>query len=95
MAIATFVALLAPIERIEWLPVLGLGYIFASVVWLSLCLIVPLVAYDLASAKRPHPATVRGLLLMLGAQAAMVFAWGTAPWRNFPFVVAHAVRAAF
>jgi hypothetical protein len=95
MAIATFVALLAPIERLEWLPELGIGYIFASVVWLDLCLIVPLLAYDLVSTKRPHPATMLGLLLMLGAQAAMVLAWGTAPWHNFAFFVVQAVRTTF
>ena len=94
MAIATFTALLAPIERLEWLPELGIGFVFASVFWLDLCLIIPLVAYDFIDAKRAHPATVRGLLLMLGAQATMVLAWGTAPWRNIAFAVAHAVRAA-
>jgi len=95
MAIATFVILMAPIERMEWLPELGIGYIFASVVWLNLCLVIPLVAYDIASIARPHPATVRGLILMFSAQATMILAWGTAPWRNFAFVIAHAVRAAF
>ena len=95
MAMATFVALVAPIERIEWLPDLGVGFIFASVIWLDLCLITPLITYDLVTVRRPHPATMLGLLLMLSAQAVMVLAWGTAPWRHFAFVAAHAVRAAF
>lgn len=95
MAIATFAALLAPVERIEWLPELGIGYIYASVVWLNLSLIVPLATYDLASLKRLHPATLQGLALILIAQAAMVFAWGTTPWRNFAFAVTHLVRATF
>jgi hypothetical protein len=95
MAMATFVALVAPIERIEWLPELGFGFIWASVLWLDLCLIVPLIAYDIVSAKRPHRATVQGLGLMLSAQAAMLLAWGTAPWRQFAFSAAHAARSIF
>ena len=93
--IATFVALLAPIERVEWLPEMGLGSIWASVVWINVFLIAPLITYDMVSAKRVHPATLWGLLLMLSAQALMALAWGTAPWRNFAFAYAHAVRAAF
>lgn len=95
MAMATFVALVAPIERIEWLPELGVGYIWASVLWLDLCLIVPLIVYDLASEQRLHRATVLGLGLISIAQAGMFLAWGTAPWRHFAFVAAHAVRAVF
>lgn len=95
MTIATFVALMAPIERIEWLPELGVGYIWASAIWLDVCLIIPLAAYDILSAKRLHPATQRGVLLMLSAQAAMILAWGTPVWRNFAFAAAHAVRGAF
>ena len=82
-------------SRLRVLLSLILGAAFASVVWLNLCLIVPLIAYDIASAKRLHPATVRGLAFMLGAQATMVLAWGTAPWRNFAFALNQAVRAAF
>ena len=95
MAMATFVALVAPIERIEWLPELGVGYIWASVLWLDLCLIVALIGYDLASEKRIHRATALGLGLIASAQAAMFLAWGTASWRYFAFVAAHAVRDAF
>jgi hypothetical protein len=95
MAIATFVALLAPIERVEWLPEMGLGGIRASVVWLNVFLIVPLIMYDVVSAKRLHPATLLGLPLMLSARAAAGLAWGTPTWRNFAFAASHAVRAAF
>jgi hypothetical protein len=95
MAIATFVALVAPIERIEWLPELGVGYIWASVLWLDLCLIAALIFYDMASAKRPHRGTLLGLGFMLCAQAAMFLAWGTTAWRQFAFVAAHAVRSTF
>src|SRR5258706_5010560 len=65
MLITTFVALVAPIERIEWLPELGVGFIWASILWLDLCLIVPLVVYDLVSTKHLHRATVQGLGVML------------------------------
>jgi len=95
MAITTFVALSAPVERMEWLPELGIGYIFASAVWLDLCLIVPLVAYDVVSTKRVHVATAQGLAFMLAMQAAMVVLWGTPLWRSFAVALTSAVRAAF
>ncbi len=95
MVIAVFVTLLAPIERLEWLPELGVGFIWASVLWLNLFLVVPLVAYDIVLAKRPHPATLQGLALLVSAQATMWLAWGTTPWRRFAFEAAHALRSAF
>jgi len=95
MAIATLVALVAPIERVEWLPELGVGYIWASVLWMDLCLILPLIAYDVVSTKRLHPATVQGLGLTLGAQAMMFLAWGTDSWRQFAFAAAHTIRPIF
>ena len=95
MAIAIFVALLAPVERLGWLPELGVGFIWASALWLNLCLVVPLVGYDMISARRLHPATMLGLALLLSAQAATVLVWGTDPWRRFAFAATHAVRAAF
>jgi small-conductance mechanosensitive channel len=95
MTIATFVALVAPIERMEWLPELGVGYVWASVIWLDMCLIVPLVGYDVVSTKRPHQATVQGLGVMLCAQALAFLAWGTAPWHHFAFAAAHVLRSTF
>ena len=95
MAMTLFVALGAPVERLEWVPELGVGFIWASMIWLNLCLVVPLVAYDVVSAKRLHPATLLGLGLLFGAQALMWLAWGTDPWRRFAFDAVHALRATF
>jgi hypothetical protein len=95
MTMALFVTLLAPIERVEWLPQLGIGFIWASVLWLDASLVVPLFVYDMVSEKRLHPATLRGLAVLLAAQAIMRLAWGTAPWRRFAFDAAHALRSAF
>ncbi|HEY1961009.1 MAG TPA: hypothetical protein VGG69_01215 [Rhizomicrobium sp.] len=93
MVIATFVALVAPIERIEWLPELGVGYIWASMIWMDLCLIIPLLAYDMILAKRLHPATALGLCFMLAAQGTMFLVWGSSLWRQFAFAAVHAIRA--
>ncbi len=60
-----------------------------------MCLIVPLVTYDMVSAKRLQPATLLGLLLPLSAQGVMLLAWGTPPWRHFALAAVHAVRAVF
>ncbi len=95
MVIALFVTLLAPIERIEWLPQLGNGFIWASVLWLDLFLVIPLFVYDGVSVKRPHPATLQGLAMLFAAQAIMWIAWGTTLWRHFAFDAAHALRSAF
>lgn len=95
MTIATFVALVAPIERIVWLPELGVGYIWASFLWMDLCIVVALFTYDMVAAKRLYPATGFGLCFVLAAQAAMFLAWGNSSWRQFAFVAAHAIRAVF
>ena len=95
LAVAIFVTLLAPVERLEWLPELGIGFIWASALWLDLGVVAALVGYDLILARRLHPATMGGLALLLAAQATTVLAWGSAPWRHFAFLAAHALRSAF
>jgi hypothetical protein len=88
---ALFLSLQAAIQRFLWIPG-GFGYWpFAGV--LDVCLLVPLVVYDLRLPKRSlHPATVRGALVLFGAQAILFSLWGTAAWRNFAYAVAYAAR---
>lgn len=88
---ALFLSLQAAIQRFEWIPVRFGYWPFAGV--LDVCLLVPLVVYDLCPPKqRLHPATVRGALVLFAAQAILFSLWGTAAWRHFASAVAHAVR---
>jgi hypothetical protein len=88
---ALFLSLQAAIQRFLWIPGQFGYWPFAGV--LDVCLLVPLVVYDLSPPKRTlHPATVRGALVLFAAQAILFALWGTATWRNFAYAVAHAVQ---
>jgi hypothetical protein len=91
MMFALFLPLLAAIQRYLWIPI-DYGYApFAAL--LDVALLAPLAGYDLYVLKgRLHPATVRGTILLLASQALLFALWGTALWRDFASVVAHAVH---
>lgn len=57
MAFATLVAVQAAEERILWLPRFAPDY-WTDAIYLDICFLVPLIAYDFLSAKRLHPATI-------------------------------------
>lgn len=91
MTFALFLSLEAAIQRFVWIP-MDFGFAPFALL-LDVSLLTPMVAYDIYALKgRPHPATVRGTLLLLCAQALLFLLWGTATWRNFADVVAHAVH---
>jgi hypothetical protein len=88
---ALFLSLQAAIQRFLWIPGHFGYWPFAGV--LDVCLLLPLVVYDLSPPKRTlHPATVRGALVLFAAQAILFALWGTAAWRNFAYAVSHAAR---
>jgi len=88
---ALFLSLQAALQRFLWIPDRYGYWPFAGV--LDVCLLVPLVVYDLSMPKRSlHPATIRGALLLFAAQAILFSLWGTAAWRQFAYAVAHAAR---
>lgn len=91
MTFALFLSLLAAIQRYLWIPI-DHGYApFAA--FLDVALLVPLGGYDLYTLEgRLHPATVRGTILLLASQALLFALWGTATWRDFAFMIAHAVH---
>lgn len=91
MIFALFLPLLAAIQRYLWIPV-DYGYWpFAAA--LDISLLVPLLSYDLITLKgRLHPATIRGSILLIGAQALLFLLWGTALWRGVAFTVARALH---
>jgi len=85
MTFALFLPLLAPIERFLWIPG-DRGFLpFLSA--LDVCLLAPVVAYDLYALKgRLHPATVRATLLLLSGEAILLALWGTDQWHRFAWV---------
>lgn len=91
MIFALFLSLLAAFQRYLWIPDdRGYAPFFAA---LDLCLLVPLVGYDLYTLKgRLHPATVRGSVVLTASQALLLGLWGTDLWRNFASSVAHTIH---
>ena len=88
---AVFLTLQAAIQRYLWIPITSGYWPFALA--LDIVLLVPMIGYDLTTLRgRLHPATVRGALLLVGAQALLLALWGTALWRSFAFTVVHAVH---
>jgi hypothetical protein len=91
MTFALFLALQAAIQRFLWIPITYGYWPFALA--LDVALLVPTVSYDLSTLKgRLHPATIRGALLLIGAQALLLTLWGTDLWRGFASSVAHTVH---
>lgn len=94
MTFATFVALQAAEQRIVWLPRFAPGY-WTDVIYLDVCLLVPLFAYDYYSAKRLHPATMAAACMLLGAQAVVLLVWENPGWRHFAYSFTVALRSIF
>ncbi len=91
MTFAVFLTLQAAIQRFLWIP-MTYGY-WPFALALDFVLLVPMIAYDLSTVEgRLHPATMRGALLLIGAQALLLALWGTALWRGFAFTVVQAVH---
>ncbi len=83
---ALFISLEAAVQRLQWLPSGGYWW-FAA--FLDSCLLVPLVTFDALKIRKLHPATVRGALVIFGAQLVLFSLWGTSGWRNFAYSLLH------
>ncbi len=94
MAFATFVAVQAAEQRNLWLPRFAPGY-WTDAIYLDICLLVPLIAYDYCSDKRVHPATISASCVLLGAQGVLLAVWGHPGWRHIAYCFTVALRSAF
>jgi hypothetical protein len=94
MAFATLVAVQAPEQRILWLPRFAPDY-WTDAIYLDICLLIPLIAYDYFSARRLHPATITASCVLLGAQGILLFVWGNPGWRHFAYNFSVALRSIF
>jgi hypothetical protein len=94
MLFATFVALQAAEQRIVWLPRFAPGY-WTDVIYLDVCLLLPLIAYDYFSAKRLHAATIAASCMLLGAQGVVLLVWENPGWRDLAYRFTVALRSIF
>ena len=94
MLFATFVAVQAVETRMAWLPHASIGY-WSDFAYVDACLLLPLIAYDFATTKRVHAATLTATAIMLSAQVAVVLTWGTPGWHRTASAAVLAIRAAF
>lgn len=94
MAFATFVAVQAAEQRNLWLPRFAPGY-WTDAIYLDICLLVPLIAYDYVQAKRLHPATIAASGILLGAQGVVLIVWGHPGWHHFAYSFTVALRSLF
>jgi hypothetical protein len=91
MTFVLFLGLLAPIERFLWIPADNGFLPFLGA--LDLCLLAPIVGYDLYTRSgRLHAATVRATLVLLAGEAILCALWGTDRWHQFASVVVHRVH---
>jgi hypothetical protein len=57
---------------------------------LDLALLTPLIGYDLRTLHgRLHPATVRGIAVLVSSDAKLFALWGTALWHELMSAVVH------
>jgi len=91
---AAFMVLQPAEMRIAWLPRLSFHFL-ADMLYLDVCLLVPLLAYDYASARRPHPATILASTVLLGSQGALLLVWGSPAWRHLAYGFTVALRSHF
>lgn len=94
MLFALFLSLGAAVQRYVWLPMTDsrAGY-WAIDAFIDVALLLPLVTFDLVTLRgRLHPATVRATAVLFSVQALMLSLWGSSAWREFAYVISHAIR---
>lgn len=86
MVFSLAVLLQAAIDRIRWLPRLGLPthwdkdlYVYA--------LLLPLVVFDFLNSGRIHRVTIIGLMTVLAGHVLVNLLWGSAAWHQFAYDV--------
>jgi hypothetical protein len=94
MVFAAFMVLQPAEMRIGWLPRFSFHFL-ADMLYLDVCLLVPLLAYDYASARRMHPATIVASSVLLGSQGALLLVWGSPAWRHLAYGFTVALRSFF
>jgi hypothetical protein len=95
MVFAALVIVQAAEMRILWLPRFAPDLYWTDAIYLDVCLLLPLLAYDHLSNRRIHPATAAASAVLLVAQATLLLVWGTPAWRHFAYGFTVGLRAMF
>lgn len=82
MTLATFVLVQAALDRMHWLPGLGLPGFRESGVRGYALLLLPRFAFDLITLKRIHPATLIGSSLIVAMHGVVGFYWADESWNQ-------------
>lgn len=81
LLLATLIVIQAGIDRIRFLPGLGLA-IFVRFIYLDI-LLIPLFIYDWLSLRRIHFVTWFGTSVIVVFQIAITLSWGSPAWHHF------------
>jgi hypothetical protein len=84
LMLATLVILQAAIDRIHWLPMLGIGYPHVFFIYLD-TLLIPLLIYDYITLKRIHKITWIGSAFIIAVQLTVSALYGSPAWHQFWF----------
>ncbi len=82
MTFATIVLLQAAVDRMYWLPESGLPMFWHQAIRLY-ALMAPMLAFDIITRRRLHPATLAASTLIVGGHALVSAVWEDANWRAF------------
>ena len=82
LLLATLGTLQAAVDRIHWLPLLGIGYPYVFMMYLDL-LLIPLVIYDFVTLRRIHRITWFGLAIIAASELSMSVLWGSPSAHKF------------
>lgn len=91
LTLAALVLLQAALDRIAWLPSFGLPGYWPNAVRLDV-LLVPLLVFDLVTARRIHRATWIGLGTLVASQGAIILVWSLPGWQHFAHHAGDALR---
>lgn len=82
MTLATFVLVQAALDRMRWLPDLGLPGFWETGVRGYVLLLLPLASFDLFTLRRIHPATLLGAGLIVAMHGVVSFYWADDGWNQ-------------
>jgi hypothetical protein len=82
MTLATFVLVQAALDRMHWLPDVGLPGFWETGLRGYVLLLLPLFAFDLSTLRRIHPATLIGAGLIIAMHGVVSFYWADEGWNQ-------------
>lgn len=82
MTLATFVLVQAALDRMHWLPDMGLPGFWETGVRGYVLLLLPLASFDFVTLRRIHPATLLGAGVIVAMHGVVSFYWADERWNQ-------------